>query len=307
MQSELQETKTAIHEAVTWYPPIELIRQIKASTGNIKMLPDVAVRALELARDPEVTIKEFSGVIQQDMSLASGVLAMANSVLYSPGQPTAVLEKGSARVGFRQCRNLIIASSLASMMKKMPLEEQWIRDVLWQHSVITASIASHLNRAFRLGFDGEEFTAGLLHDLGRTLLGVAFPSEFISFDPMDFDESTEDLTREEKAIGSDHCRIGAWFAAEQELPDVLVEVVRFHHEPEQAIRHPRIVGLVATADHMANHFQRVSEVESYDPTTNPFVQFLEETGVKDAKSRLQQIGGDIIKLAVSDAEELLSQ
>ena len=306
MPPETQDIVDSSVENVTWFPPIDLINQINAAVGNMKMLPDVAVRALELARDPDVSINEFSGVIQLDVSLASGVLAMANSVLYSPGAPTASLEKGVARIGFRQCRNLIVASSLASMMTKMPLEEQWVRDVLWQHSAVTGSIARHLNRAFKLGFDGEEFTAGLLHDFGRTLFAVTFPREFSSFDPLDFDESVEDLTREENAMGSDHCRVGAWFAAKQGLPDVLQEVVRFHHEPARATRHPRLVALVATADHMASYFQRCGEVEPYDAATNPHIAVLEETGVKDAKDRLVAIAADIIKVAVNDAEELLS-
>ncbi|MEZ6115043.1 MAG: HDOD domain-containing protein [Pirellulaceae bacterium] len=306
MSAELQEQDLSANDSVTWYPSMDLIRQIKGAVGTMKMLPEVAVRALDLARDPEVTINEFAGVIQQDVSLASGVLAMANSVLYSPGQPTASLEKGNARVGFRQCRNLIVASSLASVMKKMPLEEQWVRDVLWQHSVTTASIALHLNRKLKLQFDGEEFTGGLLHDFGRTLMAVAFPKEFAAFDPLDFNETEDNLANEEAAIGSDHCSIGAWFAAEQGLPDVLQEIVRFHHTPERSHRHSKLVALTAVADHMANHFQRHGEAEVYDPASNPFIESLEKAGVNQVREKFDPIAAELLNQAAADAQELLA-
>ena len=44
---------------------------------------------------------------------------------------------------------------------------------LWHHGYVTASLCAQINRAYRLGFNGEEYSAGLLHDLGRILLALA--------------------------------------------------------------------------------------------------------------------------------------
>jgi hypothetical protein len=45
--------------------------------------------------------------------------------------------------------------------------------------------------------------------------------------------------------------------------------MRLHNEPESAGGSNRLVALVATADHMANHLQRGEAPEAYDPEENP--------------------------------------
>lgn len=287
------------------YPPIELVKKIRTNVGSVKMLPDVAIRALDIARDPDSTVQEFASVVQQDLKLATDVLGMANSVLYSAGRPIASLEQAIARIGFRQTKNLVITSSLSSVMKKMPLEEQWIRDVLWKHSVITAVIATHLNRSLQLKLAGEEFTAGLVHDFGRTLLAAAIPEKFPEIDPLDFDETQDVLDQEHAAIGSNHCELGGWFALDLGLPDVLCEVIRFHHTLEVSTSCPRLVAVTATADHMANHYQRAGDLQGYSPAENPGPMWLQKAGVQDAGNRFQLVCAEVFEKAISDADDLI--
>ena len=284
--------------------PLELVRRVEAKVGTLKMLPDVAVQALDVARNPDSTVKEFASVVQQDFKLSTDVLGMANSVLFAAGRPIANLAHAIARIGFRQTKNLIVASSLSSVMKKMSLEEEWVRDVLWKHSVTTAVIATHLNRSLQLKLDGEEFTAGLVHDFGRTLLAVAFPNSFSEFDPLDFDESMNVIERENNAIGSNHCDLGAWFAQDQGLPDVLRDVIQYHHRLEIETSCPRLIALIAVADHMANHIQREDSSSGYCAHENPGLKWLEKTGVQDAATRLEIVCCEIFDKAISDAHEV---
>ena len=286
-------------------PPNDLVKQIESKVGSIKMLPDIAVRALEIARNPESTVKEFASVIQQDVKLATDVLGMANSVLYSAGRPIANLPLAIARIGFRQTKNLVIASSLSSVMKKMSLEEEWICDVLWKHSVITAAIGTNLSRSLQLNFEGEEFTAGLVHDFGRTLLAAAYPQKYSEFDPLDFEDESGVLEHENSAIGSNHCELGAWFAHQQGLPDVIQEVIRFHHTPELSQQSPRLVALTITADHMANYYQCEQTTEDYDATENPGPAWLEKSGVQDATSRFEMVSSEVLKKSIVDANEIV--
>ena len=288
-------------------PPPDVIERIRSRLGQVKMLPDVAVRALEIAGDPESRIQEFSEVIQQDVKLATGVLSIANSVLYSAGRPIASLDAAIARIGFRQCKNLVISSCLSSVIEQMSIEEEWVREVLWKHSLITGVAAAHLNRIFRAGFDGEEFTAGLVHDFGRIMLAVSFPDEFASFDPLDFDESTDLLTRENEITQTNHCDLGAWFASDQGLPDILHDVIRLHHSPELATpAHLPLVALTATADHMANHYARFGELDEYTPSENPGPKLLEQSGIQDAVNRFNLVSAHVLNDAVADVAELAS-
>jgi HD-like signal output (HDOD) protein len=238
------------------------------------MLPAVASEAIQLTGDPECTAGQFSQVVEKDIALAAEILTLANSSVFSSGRSVSRLEQAVVRLGFSQCRNLIIASSTACLMKAMPLQDEWIREVLWQHSHSSATAATALNHALDLGFHGEEFTAGLLHDFGRLLLSVAAQDDFPLVDPLDFAENENVLEHEHAILGTDHCRFGAWFAARSGLPLCLVDAIRWHHEPNPLTSSRTLVAVTTAADHIANYLQREETVEAYDPTTNRGLQQL---------------------------------
>lgn len=268
------------------------------------MLPDVAAQALDLAKDPDVSIGPFVRVIERDVELAANILSLANSALYS-APPVANLRQATERIGFAQCKNLILASSLSSLMKKMTLREEWIRALLWQHSVLTAAINSRLNQFLQAGFNGEEFTAGLIHDLGRTLLAVAIPDRFSFIDPLDFVESQDLLQHEQSMVETDHCDIGAWYATEQGLPTSLIEVIRYHHHTNHANHCATLVSLTAFADHMSNHYQRTGESHSYDAMTNPAFKAITER-FPYASDRLLANATAILDEAIMASQDLLT-
>ncbi|MFK7817171.1 MAG: HDOD domain-containing protein [Planctomycetaceae bacterium] len=250
-------------------PPVELRKSLFAKSGELSMLPAVAAEALKLVKDPECTAARLSGVVEQDMQLATDILTLANSAVFACGQPVAHLQQAIARLGFVQCRNLILSSSASSLMKKLPTGQDHVREKLWKHSVMTATACMHLNQTLRLGCNGEEYTAGLLHDLGRLLLAAADPDRFAQVDKLDFDETEDDLAAERAVFQIDHAAFGAWFASHNKLPESLVSATAWHHEPTIDHPHQQLIAVTAAGDHMANYLQRHGTSEGYQPQTNP--------------------------------------
>jgi HD-like signal output (HDOD) protein len=244
-----------------------LERKLLAFVDNMPTLPDTATRALALANDPDSKFADFARLIEADAAIATGVLHIANSPLYAGGAPVVRLQQAVVRLGMRQCQSLIVSIGIQSLFRRIAAGSQEQCEVLWQHAHVTASLCRQINRAVRLGFDGEEFSAGLLHDLGRILLLLADPECFRRADPMDFREEDQ-LERERAANGIDHGALGGWFGEHSALPDTLIETMRFHHKPDLTEHAKSLVALVATADHMANHLQRGEDVEAYPPADN---------------------------------------
>jgi HD-like signal output (HDOD) protein len=230
-----------------------------------------------LARDPNCSIKEFASVIERDPKLAMEILRITNSAFYGARNPILNLKQAVTRLGFAHCRNVILAASLGSAMRKMPLAEAWMQMVLWQHAVLTGTIAMAINRTCNLGFIGEEFTAGLIHDVGRSLFGMIAPTDFAAADPLDFEESGDFLEGERAVLRTDHCELGAWFIAHNKLPDALVDVVRLHHAPSVPSENRKLVATTAVSDHMANYLQRHGTSDGYDPAENSAIEVLAET------------------------------
>ena len=263
-----------------------LEQKVLALVDNMPTLPDTAARAMTLAEDPGSTFGDLARLIEADAAIATRLLHIANSALYSSGCPAVKLDQAIMRLGMCQCKNLILAISVKSLFQEIPSATKKACEALWHHGNVAASLCRQMNRAYRLGFDGEEFSAGLLHDLGRILLALADPECFAQADPLDFREEGDLLARERAAIAIDHCALGAWFGAHSQLPQALVEAIRRHHEPGLGENSERLVALVATADHMANHLQRGEAIKAYDPSANPGLACLWARWPEGRKERL---------------------
>lgn len=262
--------------------PANLATLLRRKVNYLMMIPAVATEALQVAQDPEVRITDLATLIERDVKLAADMLHQANSVAFAGSRPVANLRQAAMKLGLEQIRQLIISSSMFSMMEKMQTGEERARLALTRHSQLTGSLCVTLNRELSAGFQGEEFTAGFIHDFGRVLLATAFPEEFSKADPVDFQESTAILQRERDVIGASHCDVGAWFAKQNRFPDSLVAVALHHHDPARAGDQLRLAALVATADDIANHIARMGAAKNYNARSNPFIALVEKSGIKAA-------------------------
>jgi HD-like signal output (HDOD) protein len=61
------------------------------------------------------------------------------------------------------------------------------------------------------------------------------------------------LELEREVLGMDHTELGAAYIKRQKLPEVFVETVQFHHRPEGAENHGKIVAAVQVADLLVRH------------------------------------------------------
>lgn len=285
-------------------PPPALAARLKKQEAQLIMLPAVATEAMELIKNPDCTIAELSEVVERDVKLAADMLKIANSVVYRPTVPVVNLHRAVVRLGLRECHNLILMASITSLMSRISLDQEWIRGILWRHSFNTALLAVYLNNTFRFGFQGEEFTTGLIHDFGRTLLVIAEPERFSAIDPLNFEETPEQLVQEELLVGTNHCRLGAWYAIQQKLPQPIPDVILWHHQPEMTEESRRLTSLIAVSDHMANHLQRFEEAAGYDPSSNPFVPTLAEFGDALFEKRFAEMSLALMEKAQRDSEAM---
>ena len=281
--------------------------ELRKRSDSLSMLPAVALEALELAKDPECRIAEVASVVERDVKLATEILKLSNSVCFAASAPVASLRQAVVRLGLTQCRNLIVSSGAASLMKNVPLEQEWVREVMWQHSLRTATVCTAINQRLRLGFDGEEFTAGLLHDFGRLLLAIAAPDLFAKADPMSFNEDEEFLSRENEILGTDHCAFGAWFAEQNGLPRSLVAAIQLHHLPETHHPDAKLIALVATSDHLASHVQQHEQVEGYDVGLNRGAYALKKSGYPQILENTNGIVQSLLEDLVVQPEQALDQ
>jgi HD-like signal output (HDOD) protein len=65
---------------------------------------------------------------------------------------------------------------------------------------------------------------------------------------------TGDLLQwEREVLGVDHAELGAMYLRKQRLPEVFVEIVQCHHNPQQSRLQPQITAAVHVADLLVRH------------------------------------------------------
>ena len=244
--------------------PIPSAQGILENINYLTIMPDTAIRAMAAANDPSVGLAEYADVIMRDTAVTTAVLKLANSPMYKGAYPVSNLREAIARLGMAGCSKLMTTIGMRGLFKDADQKTAKKCNLLWKHSFFTASLCTEINSAFSLGFHGQEFTAGFLHDLGRFLIAIMTPDAFATVDPMNFRErGVNVLDRESHVLGTNHCEIGHRFCREHDLPIEIEACLNYHHDVMAAESSAKLVSLVAFADDLANHVLDKHTIKDY--------------------------------------------
>ena len=106
-------------------------------------------------------------------------------------------------------------------------------DDLWKHSLVTGRFAQVIARAEKQDDNvvATAFTGGVLHDLGKLILGMNVSERYKK--AMDVALAEERLLKdvEGEIFGTTHAEVGAYLLGLWGLPDPIVQAIAFHHRP----------------------------------------------------------------------------
>ncbi|QJW92752.1 HDOD domain-containing protein [Frigoriglobus tundricola] len=278
--------------------PIEPANLLK-DLGKVETFPtlsDTTIRALELIHDPSSALAEVSDLVRRDAVLAVSLLKMANSIAYRGKHEIDDVRQAAVRLGKRGCLRVITSLGLKTVFRHRVAEARTACESLHRHALFTASLAAHLNILGDFGYQGEEFTAGLLHDIGRVIICVRVPEAFFRADPMSFREDATVLSQEREVLNIDHCEVGYRFAQANGLPDSVAATILNHHFPRAEEHHRDLVALVNLADALANHVQRERKLAGFKLEACPAYKILKKRLPPDVIDRFPAaVSGAVIK------------
>jgi putative nucleotidyltransferase with HDIG domain len=135
-------------------------------------------------------------------------------------------------LGTKTIKNLAMVAATYPWMSR-PLKGYGLAPKqLWFSAFGTALGAQMIAKLSRKCDDQTAFTAGLLHDVGKVALAVWIDEKlraivyYAEREGITFDEA------ERKILGYDHCQVGEALANNWNLPEEIVQAVRWHHEPD---------------------------------------------------------------------------
>lgn len=150
----------------------ETVRKLLASQPiELPIFHPVALKLQRMLSNYDFTIEEVALVANEDMSLATQMLKIANSPMYMGRTKVATIKEAVIRLGAQQVINIAIAASQSAAHESVnPALDRYMK-ALWLHSHGAALGARWL--ALNCGMRGvadESYLAAMLHDVGKLYL-----------------------------------------------------------------------------------------------------------------------------------------
>jgi len=208
--------------------PQELI----ANLGDLPPLPQVAAQVLRMAADPDSTMEELQEVIATDQALAAQILKIANSAMFGMVREVKTLTQAIMTLGFSTIKSIVIASSARNLYSRggTGLQER----LLWEHALVTALSARAYAKVLRSPRVEEAFIGGLMHDIGKAVMGIKFPERYGALTRTIYNEDHEVMESELELFGFDHAMVGEAIVHSWNLAPSMEHMVRWHHDPLHA-------------------------------------------------------------------------
>jgi putative nucleotidyltransferase with HDIG domain len=199
---------------------------------EISTLPQIAVKVMEIARDPNAGAADLKRVVEADPALSGRVLRSINSAAYGLRAKITNLHHAISYLGFSEIRNLAMTASVAKIFKTGEAIGHYRRDMLWRHMVSVGLCARLIATRCKLANFEDCFLAGLLHDIGIILEDQHVHQPFRQV-IQSLDGSAPLCEVERNTLGFDHTTLGSRIAEKWHFPPVVRAAIRFHHMSQQ--------------------------------------------------------------------------
>jgi len=254
--------------------------QIMQKIEEIPSLPAIVYKVMELVNSEKSNAADFEKIVIQDQALAARMLRMANSAFYSLSRKVSTISDAVVYLGHNTIRSLVLGASTSALFKRALPAYGYQREGLWLHANIVASLSREIAMAARLTPEEIEncYVAGLLHDIGKLVLGPFAQKEADKFSEMI--ATGQEITEiEREMLGFNHADIGRTLLDRWKLPKNLVETVQLHHQPENSTFAPRETLAVSLADTISNQFGFALERDRSETYPESFARRMQRLGL----------------------------
>ena len=212
----------------------------------VPMLPTLATEVMKLAMDPDVSVVRLARVIAKEQVLAVKVLRLANTAVHGSTREIATLNEAIVRTGTTAVRNTVLTVCVASQLHKASV---YGRDGkgLAEHALGTAVLSWLVAGHARADAD-EAMVYGLLHDVGKLLMASMRKTFVDGGGKPPSDDDYDQVVRDR------HPRVGEWMLRRWQLPEMLRQVVLYHHAPEDCADFPVQARVVYVANLLSHRY-----------------------------------------------------
>lgn len=243
----------------------EEIMAVLKHSDELPTLPSVAGQIFNIASNPNSSGTELAEIISKDPALASKLLKTVNSAFFGFPQKISSVKFAISLLGTEEILDLAFGLAAAKVFDSKSLKAEVNPQLLWHHSLCTASIVKNLYRQLPAKKDEGVFSAGLLHDVGKIFFIAHFDETYRKICQGVSDRGQPLYEFEEDVFGLNHAVVGNYLSANWNLPDKLVHAIAYHHQPVSSPDHSELAAMVGLADHL---YYRVMQIHDQQIANN---------------------------------------
>ncbi len=194
----------------------------------------VALKFVQLGKDPDAEPAEYAKVISADAALSSKILALANSSWAGVRNKVTTVKTAVNLLGLGTVRTLAVSycmTGLHNELRLSPAESQ----TFWEASLSKAIAARSHARAQDPKRADEGFVIGLFEDFALPVMYSVLREEYLAVLRDSLVDINQQLQRERELFGMDHTEVGRIVAQKLELPELFVDTIAFSHNYDRLL------------------------------------------------------------------------
>lgn len=210
------------------------IDQVHSATQDLRPLPASVARLTTILSQRDVDLREVAEIVSLDMMLTAQILKTANSALYRGKQSITVVKDAVTQLGTGIVLAVVMSQSVRRELDQAIPAYDLGEGQLWKRSVACALAAESMRTVLPLAdIPQTAFTAALLHEIGRTILGRFLTKELLAELRSKRDELGDEALAESQVLGIHHAEVGALIAQRWKLPRPIVHAIAYHTMPDR--------------------------------------------------------------------------
>jgi len=216
--------------------------------------PDICMQLFELIHSPSSGAADIARVVAIDPNLTARLLRIANSSFYSFSRKIDTISRAVTVIGNTELYQLVLSISAVKTFAHIP-NELVRMETFWRHSVYTGLLARALAIRANVLHPERLFVAGLMHDLGSLVLYHQRPEAMRDLLLMADGDEEVLYQGELERFEFSHASVAAHMMERWQLPETLIDAIKWHHQPEAA----EVSTIEAHILYLANHLVNESE------------------------------------------------